>query len=418
MLKFMHAADVHLDSPMRGLPNYPGAPIEEIRNATRRAFEALVSLALDESVGLVLIAGDLYDGDWRDYNTGLFLAAQMTRLREAGIKVVIASGNHDAASQITRHLKLPDNVIRLSTKRPETVVFEDLGVAVHGQGFDTRHVPDNVTYSYPPPRPDLLNIGMLHSSAGLTGHDEYAPCSREDLAARRYQYWALGHIHRYEMLSSDPWMLFPGNLQGRHIRESGPKGCVVVAVEDDIVLVERRDLAVVRWEICAVSSTDCHDAYELVERIGCQLEALLDDCAAPTLATRVVVTGESTGRQQLLAEPERWLSEVRQTATDRGAGRIWVEKLELEPVPRDTPVLAKSFGDASALELLQALELDAGSIEALCADSALRDLISKLPAELLEQAQCAELCDATLSRIAPQARAMLLASLQSGGEDA
>lgn len=418
MFKFIHAADIHLDSPMRGLPDYPGAPIEEIRGATRRALEALVNLATDEDVDLVLIAGDLYDGDWRDYNTGLFLATQMTRLREAGIKVVIASGNHDAASQITRHLKLPDNVTRLSTKHPESVVFEEFGAVVHGQGFAERHVLENVTYAYPPPRPDLFNIGMLHTSAGLAGHDEYAPCSRQDLLARGYQYWALGHIHRHEVLSSDPWILFPGNLQGRHIRETGPKGCVVVTVEDDRATVERRDLAVVRWELCRVSSADCHDVYGLMERVGCQLETLLDACPAPTLATRLTIADASPARNALLAEPERWLNEARQMATDVGAGRIWLEKLEIEPATDDLPALAKSFADTSALAALQTLDLSPDSIAALCSDTALRDLVSKVPRELLEQAQCPDVCDETLARIVPQARAMLLASLQTGGEEA
>lgn len=418
MLRFIHAADIHLDSPMRGLPNYPGAPIEEIRAATRRALEALVNLATEDNVDLVLIAGDLYDGDWRDYNTGLFLAAQMTRLREAGIEVVIASGNHDAASQITRHLKLPDNVRRLSTKHPESVVFEEFGAVVHGQGFSERHVLTNVTRDYPQVSPDLFNIGMLHTSAGLAGHDEYAPCSKQDLLARGYQYWALGHIHRYEVLSSDPWILFPGNLQGRHIRETGPKGCIVVTVENDKATVERRDLAVVRWELCRVSSVDCHDVYELIECVGCQLETLLDECPAPTLATRIVIADASPARNALLAEPERWLNEARLMATDVGAGRIWLEKLEIEPTADNLPVLAKSFADTSALAALQTMDLNPDSIAALCNDTALRDLVSKVPRELLEQAQCPEVCEETLSRIVPQARAMLLASLQARGEDA
>src|SRR3954451_12908760 len=104
MLKFLHAADVHLDSPLSGLERYAGAPADEIRAATRRAFAGLVSLAVEEEVAFVLLAGDLYDGDWKDYNTGLFFAAQMARLEKAGIRAFLAAGNHDAASQITKVL--------------------------------------------------------------------------------------------------------------------------------------------------------------------------------------------------------------------------------------------------------------------------------------------------------------------------
>ena len=130
-MKFVHAADIHLDSPLRGLERYPDAPVEEARNATRQAFENLVELAIGEDVAFVLLAGDLYDGDWRDYNTGLFFVGQMNRLRRAGIQVHLVSGNHDAASQITKHLRLPDNVVHYDHRRPETYVRGDLGVAIH-----------------------------------------------------------------------------------------------------------------------------------------------------------------------------------------------------------------------------------------------------------------------------------------------
>ena len=127
MFKFIHAADIHLDSPLIGLQQYPGAPVEEIRGATRQALNALVELAMAEEVPFVLIAGDLYDRDWKDYNTGLFFTAQMSRLREAGIRVFLISGNHDAASHMTKDLRLPDNVFRPSHQAPESLVLEDSG---------------------------------------------------------------------------------------------------------------------------------------------------------------------------------------------------------------------------------------------------------------------------------------------------
>lgn len=417
MLKFIHAADLHLDSPMRGLADYPGAPLEEIRGATRTALEALVNLALEEEVHLVLIAGDLYDGDWKDYNTGLFLATQMSRLREAGIKAIIASGNHDAASQITRHLQLPDNVTRLSTKHPESKVFDDCGVVVHGQGFRNRHVTENVIPTYPPARPDLFNIGMLHTSAGLTGHDEYAPCRPQDLLDRGYQYWALGHIHRYEALSAAPWIVFPGNLQGRHIRETGPKGCVVVTMDDGAVQVERRHLAVVQWELCPISSADCQGGYELLERMRGEVERLVDESAAPTLATRVLITDDSPAREQFLAEPERWLNEARLVVTDAGAGAAWLEKLVVEPVASDAPVLAKSLPDGTAMEMLQTANLLPASIEALADEPALKDLLAKLPRELREPPDGLDLSDDVLSQLAPRARALLLSGLEKRGDE-
>ena len=123
-MKFLHAADVHLDSPLRGLERYEGAPADEIRSATRHAFDNLVGLAIEENVSFILLAGDLYDGDWKDYNTGLYFISRMQQLESAGIRVFIVAGNHDAASQITRQLRVPDNVTLFSTSKPETIVLE------------------------------------------------------------------------------------------------------------------------------------------------------------------------------------------------------------------------------------------------------------------------------------------------------
>ncbi|HEX6986053.1 MAG TPA: DNA repair exonuclease, partial [Planctomycetaceae bacterium] len=213
MFKFLHAADLHLDSPLRGLDRYDGAPVEAIRQATRRAVENLVDLAIAERVAFVLIAGDVYDGDWPDYNTGLFFARQMAKLREAGIAVYLLAGNHDAASVITRALTLPDNVAVFPTDAPGTLIHEGANVAIHGQGFRTRAVLDDLSANYPKATPGCFNIGLLHTAAaGCDGHDPYAPCTVEGLRNRGYDYWALGHIHLRQTLCDDgTFIAYSGN---------------------------------------------------------------------------------------------------------------------------------------------------------------------------------------------------------------
>ncbi|HHD57358.1 MAG TPA: DNA repair exonuclease, partial [Desulfobulbaceae bacterium] len=225
MVTFLHAADIHLDSPLRNLATREGAPVELIRNATRRAFENLVQLAVDEKVDFLLLAGDLYDGAWRDFNTGLFFIEKMRRLKEAGIRVFLISGNHDAASRITRALRLPDNVVHFSSRRARTIELEDLNVAIHGQSYAKRAVTADLAKDYPPPVQGMVNIGLLHTAlAGRDGHEPYAPCTPGELADKGYDYWALGHVHQREIVDKDPWIVFAGNLQGRHIRETGPRG--------------------------------------------------------------------------------------------------------------------------------------------------------------------------------------------------
>ena len=222
-MKFIHAADIHLDSPLVGLSAYPDAPAERLRTATREAFERLVTRAIDEQVDFMVIAGDLYDGDWKDYHTGLFFVRQMGRLRQAGIPVYLLYGNHDAESEVTRSLQLPDNVQVFSARRAETFRLDTLQVALHGQSFKLAATTDNLVPSYPAPVPGWLNIGVLHTALeGNAQHASYAPCSQAELHAKGYQYWALGHVHAYWVAQGDVTIAYPGNLQGRSIRETGP----------------------------------------------------------------------------------------------------------------------------------------------------------------------------------------------------
>jgi DNA repair exonuclease SbcCD nuclease subunit len=172
MIKFIHTADIHLDSPLHRLETYEGVPAAEIRQASRRAFENLIDLAVAEAVNFVLITGDLFDGDWKDYHTGLYFIRQMHRLKAAGIDVYIVSGNHDAAGQMTRRLPYPDNVHLFDHRRPQTHRIGDLNVAVHGQSFAGPVVLDNLARGYPEPLPGCFNIGLLHTSlTGREGHE-------------------------------------------------------------------------------------------------------------------------------------------------------------------------------------------------------------------------------------------------------
>lgn len=333
--KFIHAADIHLDSPLVGLERYEGAPVRYVRAATRRAFQNLVDLALEEGVDFVVVAGDLYDGDWRDYSTGLFFASQMARLREAGIRVFIARGNHDAANLITRQLRLPDNVQDLSTDDPETVEWDDLGVAVHGQGFKRQAVTEDLSRNYPNPIPGYFNIGVLHTCAtGREGHEHYAPCDVSYLAAKGYDYWALGHVHRREELGREPWILFPGNTQGRHVREGGSKGCTLVRVVDGRVeAVEHRSLDVLRWSVCVVNAGGAAGSDEILERATRAFQPLLTEAGDRLLAVRFEITGACLAHAGLLKNPERLVANLRQMVSDLGVGNAWVEKVKIQTRP-------------------------------------------------------------------------------------
>ncbi|MCU7920459.1 MAG: DNA repair exonuclease [Candidatus Thiodiazotropha sp. (ex Epidulcina cf. delphinae)] len=384
-MKFIHAADIHLDSSLHGLERYEGAPVEEIRSATRRAFDNLIELAIDEKVAFVLLVGDLYDGDWKDYNTGLYFVERMGRLREAGVRVFIVAGNHDAANQITKHLRLPDNVTLFSTKHPEQVILDDLNVALYGQGFATRVVTDDLSQVYPHGDPQLLNIGLLHTCLdGKPGHEPYAPCTIDELLSKGYQYWALGHVHKREEVSQDPWVVFPGNIQGRHIREVGPKGCALVTVESaEIVEVEHRDLDVMRWALCELDVSASETVDDIYEQVREGLQLALGAAEGRPAAVRLVLQGHCSAHSALHADRERWIQEYRALATGLGGAGIWLEKVSIKTKPSVSAdeVLERDDALSGLLRAIRDMELDASALDQLADEvSALRQ---KLPAELL-----------------------------------
>ena len=352
--RFVHAADIHLDSPLKGLAGHEGPAVELIRSATREAFSALVTRTIEVESAFLLIAGDLYDGNWRDYQTGLFFVRQMGRLREAGIPVYLIYGNHDAVSKLTRHLNLPDNVVQFPSLRAGTEPIHELGVAIHGQSFRQPRVRENVALQYPEPHDGYFNIGMLHTSlAGAKGHDRYAPCSLDQLVAKGYNYWALGHVHDPKILHADPYVVYSGVLQGRHIRETGPKGAMLVSVQDGAVTsVEPFQVDVVRWQVVDVPATDCHSIQDLEDALHRRIEeAVLKQDDMRLVACQVRVTGPTPVHHAALASQEHLLAEARAAAEGLGEERAWIERVKVatEPVAQDKleEDLADFFGDVS-----------------------------------------------------------------------
>jgi len=420
MLKFLHAADIHLDSPLRGLARYEGAPQDEIRGASRRALENLVQLALDEQVDFVLVAGDLFDGDWKDHNTGLFFVAQVARLARQGIAVVMISGNHDAAARMTRSLPLPEHVRLLDHRRPETVVLESCGVAIHGQGFAKAKEFGNLAERYPQASAGLWNVGLLHTSLGRDdGHEPYAPCTIDDLVSKGYEYWALGHIHRREIVREEPLIVFPGNLQGRHIRETGPKGCMLVSVDQrGQPVAEFRPLDVFRWEVCRLEARDARRIDELLERFTTELKELEQQASGLPMAVRAVVVGPAGGAGNALSQADDLLHQFRAAAIDASAGRVWVEKLVWDtPVARQTSAGPTDEGPLDEVAtLIQQLRDDRDGLLDLA--GSLESLKRKLPPELRQGPDALAIDDADwLAKMLDDVEGLLAAKLASqGGE--
>jgi exonuclease SbcD len=382
-MKLVHAADLHLDSALHGLTRYESAPVDEIRGATRRAFGNLVSLCLEERAALLVISGDLFDGDWRDVSTGLFFAAQLSKLCEAGVEVAWIRGNHDAVSQIRRSVRLPERVVELAADRAETRVFEQLGVAVHGRSFPRRDVTEDLSAGYPARVRGALNVGLLHTALeGRSGHDRYAPCSVDALVARGYEYWALGHVHQQELVHREPYVVFPGNLQGRHARELGEKGAMLVSFEGDrIESVEHRALDVVRWARLDVSAAAAQSLDDVLLAAQAALSQAAQAAQGRLLAFRVQIAGKTRFDAQLRAERDRLTEELCSASYAVGGAGAWLEKLVVatEPLGQQLPV-----GDDALAEIERALSELLGADGAETLHEQWADLAKKLPAEVLE----------------------------------
>lgn len=337
MFRFIHAADLHLDSPLRGLAAREGASPETLLGASRKAFEALIDLAITEAVDFVVIAGDVYDRDWRGYETGLFFRRGMTRLDAAGIPVYLISGNHDAASVITRKLSLPDNVRQFSSRSPETVEPDRWPVAIHGMSFPNRKVSENLVPRYPDPVSGKFNLGLLHTSLAGCGeeHDTYAPCSLAELIAKGYDYWALGHIHQPQVLHQNPWIVFPGNLQGRHIRECGARGCRLVVVDDHgkVADCQWHALDVARWGEVRVDLAGAESIESLLPRIRAAMGEAVELAEHRLLALRLVLEGTTPLHASLCNDPDRMEAEIQSIADDFGEGVVWIERVKLKTRP-------------------------------------------------------------------------------------
>ncbi len=384
-MKFIHAADIHLDSPLSGLAAYPDAPVEMLRTATRDAFTNLVSAAIEEGVDFLIIAGDLYDGAWKDHNTGIYFCKEMGRLKKAGIPVYLLFGNHDAENEMTKKLNLPDNVFVFETRKAGTFRLDALGVALHGRSFKDAATTENLATGYPPPLAGMFNIGVLHTALeGNAAHASYAPCTLEQLHAHGYQYWALGHVHEHQIWRGAATIVFPGNLQGRHIRETGAHGAVLVSADETgVSKVERLLVDVLRWFNLEVDVSECTTLAEVVRAIGKELEGLI--AAGPATipaAVRITVSGKSPAYGELFGLEGQLRAEILALAAAIGPERLWIEKVKICTAPLDLGEALHGRADALAelQDILAAAESDPDFLQSLQEELLL--LVTKAPLEL------------------------------------
>ena len=381
---FLHAADLHIDSPLASLGAKDAGVAAAFARANRAAVEALVKEAIDSGAKFVVISGDVFDGDWKDAATGLFFARRLGELHRAGIPTFLIKGNHDADSVMSRSLILPESAQTFASSRAETKVIESLRVALHGRSFGTRGVPDDFLASYPGGREGWLNIGLLHTGLdGARGHESYAPCTVEELRRFGYDYWALGHIHAAEIVARDPWIVYPGNIQGRSPRETGVKGVMRVTVDDGrVVAVEPVPLDFARWAHEEVDVSGCVDEADILPLIRAALARAQAAAGDKPLAIRLTLIGETPAHASLVAHSETLQDEARAMGF-QVSGECWVERLKI--ATRAPPRVALAGADALDIEALVAAAADDPEFASVIAEIK-TSVADKLPRELRERA--------------------------------
>ena len=401
MIKILHTADVHLDSPLASLALRDEALRADIQSATRSAFVRIVDTAIAEGVAALLIAGDLYDGAQRSAKTAAFLVGQFERLRAAEVPVFYIKGNHDAENPITGEVSLPDNV-HVFDGRGSKVQLKGTDIWIHGVSFNGRHAPNSLLDKFGAPVSGAVNIAMLHTSlAGSAGHDNYAPCSVSELAALGFDYWALGHVHKRQVHSEAPWIVMPGIPQGRDIGEAGLKSATLLTIENGTIVIEEVPTSVTSFLGHSIDVSNAEADDEIRQMIRSGLHASIQSMrAGDTAILRLTIEGRTARHWQVLRDRDIWAETVSQIAEE--TGRLWIEKLNFA---LEAPIAAAA---SSATEELGQLMAQIASEEGFAAHALAEvdEVLSQLPparrAELMADAAALSVLTSELAKAGSQ----------------
>lgn len=380
MIKLLHTADIHLDSPLRSLALRDADLRTRVEVATRTAFSRLVEFALNEGVTALLIAGDLFDGAERSARTGAFVTGQFDRLRRAGIRVFYIKGNHDAENPVTGALDLPDNVHVFDGRGGKVALTDDIWI--HGVSFSGKSAPDSLLPRFSAPVPGGVNIAMLHTSlGGAAGHGEYAPCSVSELKNMGFDYWALGHVHRRQVHAQDPWIVMPGMPQGRDIGETGPKTATLLTVENGQITLDEVPSSAVEFRADRLEITDTDSDDDLRQSLREHLRSCADTLASEAGVLRLTLSGQPARHWQILRDRAMWTETVAEMA--RETGDLWLEELHFDLT---APQQAASGNATDELaDLMTQIAAEPGFSAAALAelDTVLSDLPTALRARLI-----------------------------------
>ena len=306
VFRFIHCSDLHIDSPFKGLASQVPALTERLRESTFRAFYNIVKLAVKEKVDAVLIAGDIFDGTDRSLQAQLKFRRGLLELSEKGIPSFIVHGNHDPSNSWSHTLDWPESTTIFPGNRvarfPVTRDGKTLAW-IYGISYPQREVNENLALKFKKDQDQGFAVGLLHANVGQQpGHDNYAPCSLQDLISSDFDYWALGHIHEFKVLrENNPCVVYSGNTQARHLNETGPKGCCLVTLNSGAPAnIRFVPTDVVSYRSAKVDVSGTSSINEVLQALQSQVEELTKESSTHEgLVMRLVLTGRTTIHNEL-----------------------------------------------------------------------------------------------------------------------
>jgi len=330
---FVHTADLHLDSPFSGLRQVDGEVAALLKDATFKAFDQVVDLALSNKVDFLLVAGDVYDSSERSLRAQLRFANGLKRLADAGIRSFVCHGNHDPMDGWSASLHWP-NEVHVFGPQLESVSL-DLGggnvVRIHGVSYPRSRIDESFGKGFERKGPEPFQVGLFHCSVGSDpAHETYAPRTLEELVAADLDYWALGHVHTHKVLkNSHPLIAYPGTPQGLHIRELGPRGCLLVRVNGNReVSVRFEPVDAARWFSHELRIDDLETEGELVEALERICEKTRNEARERVAILRVTLSGRghlhSALRRPQVVED---LTERSREIGLESAPPVWIERV-------------------------------------------------------------------------------------------
>ena len=304
--RFIHCSDLHIDSPFKGLASQVPALTERLRESTFRSFHNIVKLAVEEKVDAVLIAGDIFDGADRSLQAQLKFRRGLLELSEKGIPSFIVHGNHDPSNSWSHTLDWPESTTIFPGNKVESfpVTREGKTLAwVYGISYPQKEVNENLALKFKKDQKQGFAVGLLHANVGQQpGHDNYAPCSLQDLISSDFDYWALGHVHEFKILrENNPCIVYSGNTQSRHLKETGPKGCCLVTLSSDAPANIRFVATdVVSYRSAKVDVSGASSINEVLLAIQSLVEELAkESLTREGLVARLVLTGRTAVHNEL-----------------------------------------------------------------------------------------------------------------------